>query len=373
MVEEVVCYSCGEAVKPFVEWRCIRCGSPAVLRYDREFAVSKIKRDVHSMWRYVEFLPPSMRKRIISLGEGDTPLIKASTPNILMKLEYVNPSGSFKDRGSAGMLTSLRNTVEDVKGVCEDSSGNAGASVAAYCASIGLPCVIFGGESMVYEKALQVRTYGAELEVVKGSREEVAATAVREAEKRGYIYVGHAWNPYFLEGMKTTAYEIAEQTGWNLPEEIYLPVSAGTLLIGLINGFAEMVEAGVVEKTPKIVAVQPQANPPLYTAYKKTSPPEADVGKSVADALSLRNPPRLRQMVDMLRAVKGDVEIVSEDEILKAHKQLGWLGVHAEPSSAVAYAAVRRKLDDIVASDIDVLVIVTGMGLKSTEILKLVQ
>lgn len=342
------------------------------MKYEREFMVSKIKKEVHSMWRYVEFLPPSMRKRVVSLGEGDTPLVKASTPNISLKLEYVNPSGSFKDRGSAALFTSLRNTVDRVAGVCEDSSGNAGASIAAYCASIGLPCVVFGGESMVYEKALQIRMYGAELNVVKGSREDVAKAAVKEAEKRGFVYVGHAWNPYFIEGMKTAAYEIAEQTGWNPPDEIYLPVSAGTLLIGIIEGFADMVEAGVIEKTPKIVAVQPRANPPLYLAYKKDAAVEATTDKSVADALSLRNPPRLRQMVEMLKAVKGDVEIVSEDEILKAHRQLGWLGIFAELSSAVSYAAVRRRLDDIVASERDVLVVVTGSGLKSVEMLKLV-
>lgn len=325
------------------------------------------------MWRYVDFLPPSMRRRVVTLDEGDTPLVKASTPNIFLKLEFINPSGSFKDRGSAALLTSLRNTVEDLRGVTEDSSGNAGASIAAYCASIGLPCVIFGGESMVSEKALQIRMYGAELNIVKGSREQVASEAVKEAERRGYVYVGHAWNPYFVEGMKTAAYEIAEQTSWNPPDEIYLPVSAGTLLIGLVNGFADMVEAGVVEKPPKIVAVQPEANHPLYTAYKKTAPTKKVVEKSVADALSLTNPPRLRQMVDLLRSVKGDVEVVSEEEILKAQRQLGWLGVFAEPSAAVSYAAVRRKLDDIITSDVSVLVIVTGWGLKSTEALKLVQ
>uniref|UniRef100_A0A7C5Y567 Pyridoxal-phosphate dependent enzyme n=1 Tax=Caldiarchaeum subterraneum TaxID=311458 RepID=A0A7C5Y567_CALS0 len=372
MDEEVICYFCGAAVKPFREHRCPSCGGPAVVKYSNEFTVSAIKRDVSTMWRYVDFLPPSMRRNIVSLGEGNTPLVKTSTPNIYVKLEYMNPSGSFKDRGSAGLLTSLRNIMPDAAGICEDSSGNAGASLAAYSAAVGLPCVVFGSENMVPEKALQITAYGAELKVVKGSREQVAAAAVEEAINRGYVYVGHAWNPYFVEGMKTAAYEIAEQTAWNPPEEIYLPVSAGTLLIGLIEGFIDMVEAGVVEKVPKIVAVQPEANPPLYVAYKKAMPPEDITSVSLADALTVKNPPRLWQMIDLLRDVKGDVEIVSEDEIVKAYRQLGWLGVFAEPSSAVAYAAVRRKLDEIVASGKSVLVIVTGHGHKSVELMKLV-
>ncbi|MEM4281276.1 MAG: pyridoxal-phosphate dependent enzyme [Candidatus Caldarchaeum sp.] len=370
--EEVVCYFCGNPMQPFIQWRCSSCGGPGVLTYPHEFNTSYIKKSVNSMWRYRLMLPPSMQTNPVTLGEGMTPVCPAVTPNITMKLEYVAPTGSFKDRGSVALFTSLRNIVKDVKGVCEDSSGNAGASIAAYAAALGLECRVFGGESMLAEKALQIRAYGADLRVVKGSRDDVAAEAQRQALEQGFVYVGHAWNPYFIEGLKTVAYEIAEQTSWNPPERIYTPVSAGTLLIGIIQGFKELLEAGYIEKIPKIIAVQTIHCPPLYEAFKNVKLAR-ETKPSIADALTLTNPPRLRQMVEALRLVGGDVEVVSDEEILRALKQMGLAGVYAEPSSAVAYAAVRRDLDKIVSMDEKVMVLVTGFGCKTTQHLQLVE
>jgi len=367
MYEEVVCYHCGGAMAPFTEWRCPSCGGAGEVVYQAEFETKNIEKNRVGLWRYVAMLPPSTRKGQLSLGEGGTPIIKGASANILMKLEYLAPTGSFKDRGSATSLTSMRNILGDVRGICEDSSGNAGASLAAYAAAAGLECVVFAGENIVAEKALQVKAYGAELRLVKGSRDEVSAAAQEEAVRRGFVYIGHAWNPYFIEGMKTVAYEIAEQTSWNPPDRIYLPVSAGTLLLGLIKGFGELVAAGVVEKIPKIVAVQPTANPPLYKAFKGVERVKDEGRGTVADALTLRNPPRLRQIVEALKTSGGDVEVVTDEEILVAQHQLGYAGVYAEPSSAVPYAAVRRRLDEFIAREEQVMVIVTGFGAKSSQ------
>ena len=352
---------------PFTEWRCPSCGGAGEVVYQAEFETKNIEKNRVGLWRYVAMLPPSTRKGQLSLGEGSTPIIRGASANILMKLEYLAPTGSFKDRGSATSLTSMRNILGDVRGICEDSSGNAGASLAAYAAAAGLECVVFAGENIVVEKALQVKAYGAELRLVKGSRDEVSAAAQEEAVRRGFVYIGHAWNPYFIEGMKTVAYEIAEQTSWNPPDRIYLPVSAGTLLLGLIKGFGELVAAGVVEKIPKIVAVQPTANPPLYKAFKGVERVKDEGRGTVADALTLRNPPRLRQIVEALKTSGGDVEVVTDEEILVAQHQLGYAGVYAEPSSAVPYAAVRRRLDEFIAREEQVMVIVTGFGAKSSQ------
>ncbi len=368
MKEEVVCYFCGNLLQPFVEWRCSSCGGPAVLRYWHEFTLSKIQKNINSMWRYRLMLPPSMRANIVTLGEGMTPICPTAIPNIAMKLEYVSPTGSFKDRGSAAAFTSLMNIVKNVKGVCEDSSGNAGASIAAYSATLGIECIIYSGEDILSEKALQIRAYGAQLRIVKGMRDEVAEHAQREAVGKGYIYVGHAWNPYFIEGMKTVSYEIAEQSSWNLPDRIYLPVSAGTLLLGIIQGFRDLLEAGLIEKIPKIIAVQTAHNPPLYESFKNVRL-GGSTRRSIADALTLTNPPRLRQMVEELKTVGGDVEVVSDEEILKALKQMGRSGIYAEPSSAVAYAAAMRSLDELISSGEKSLVIVTGFGCKSKQCL----
>lgn len=373
MREEVVCYFCGRLLQPFVEWRCPSCGGPGELVHETEFKPSKIKKNIHSMWRYREMLPPSMRSSILTLGEGLTPVCRAISPNIFMKLEYTAPTGSFKDRGSAALFTSLRNLVKDVKGVCEDSSGNAGASIAAYSAAAGLVCRVHCGENITVEKALQVRAYGAELVVVKGSREDVSEAAQRDAVERGLVYVGHAWSPYFIEGMKTVAYEIAEQSRWDLPDRVYLPVSAGTLLLGLVKGFRDLLEAGLIDRIPKLTAVQTTYRPPLYEAFKGVKLGKRGEKPSIADALTLENPPRLRQMVEELKAVGGDVDVVSDEDIRKALKQLGLSGVYAEPSAAVAYAAIRNRLDELLYSGEKVLVIVTGFGCKAMQHTQLVE
>ncbi|MCS6769978.1 MAG: pyridoxal-phosphate dependent enzyme [Candidatus Caldarchaeum sp.] len=373
MSEEVVCCFCGRVLQPFVEWRCPSCGGPGDLVHQTDFKPSKIKKNIHSMWRYREMLAPSMRRNIVSLGEGLTPIHRTLSTNIYMKLEYIAPTGSFKDRGSAALFTSLLNTVKDVKGVVEDSSGNAGASIAAYAAAAGLQSMIFCGENVVAEKAMQVRAYGSELVVVRGSREQVAETAQQEAVSRGFVYVGHAWSPHFIEGMKTVAYEIAEQSKWAVPDRIYLPVSAGTLLLGLVKGFRDLLKAGLIDKIPLITAVQTLQRPALYEAFKGVALGRGDDKPSIADALTLTTPPRLRQMVEELKSVGGDVEVVSDEAVVKAVKQLGLMGVYAEPSSAVAYAAVRSKLDDLVASGESVMVVLTGFGCKAGSSLQKVE
>jgi len=173
-------------------------------------------------------------------------------------------------------------------------------------------------------------------------------------------------------GMKTAAYEIAEQYSWIPPDRIYLPVSAGTLLLGLIEGFKDLQGTGIIEKIPKIIAVQPKSCPSLYEAYKKVKVDRSGESNFLADALTAENPPRLRQMVNELKSVDGDVEIVTDEELLKAHKQLGLAGIYTETSSATAYAAVRKHLDEIISRGEKVLVIVTGFGCKSTQHLQLV-
>jgi threonine synthase len=174
-------------------------------------------------------------------------------------------------------------------------------------------------------------------------------------------------HPVFRDGIRSLAYEIAEQLNWKAPESVYLPVSAGTLLLGVIGGFKHLAESGVIDKMPKIVACQTRQVSPLYHHYKGLSyrPPEKIV--SIADALVSTNPPLLELMVKGLRGVDGDAVMVEEEEILQSFKELAGMGFYAEPSSAVAYAAYQKQLlEDVAARNEKTVIILTGTGLKTT-------
>jgi len=313
----------------------------------------------------VNCFPYVKEKEIISLGEGWTPLIKF-LDDLYFKLEQLNPTGSFKDRGSTVLISALHELVKKAGGyVSEDSSGNAGASIAAYAARAGLNAKVYVPENVSGPKFNQIRFYGAEVVKVSGGRSKVAEEA--QKPERGKFYVGHILHPLFREGIRSLAYEIAEQLGWHVPEHIYLPVSAGTLLLGVINGFEHLVESNVIEAMPKIMACQTRQVSPLYHRFKNLSytPPERLT--SIADALVSVNPPLLNLMVKSLREANGDAVIVEEDEIFNAFIELARKGFFVEPSSAVAYAAYKKQLKNKEASKYDkTVIILTGMGLKTT-------
>jgi len=248
--------------------------------------------------------------------------------------------------------------------IAEDSSGNAGASIAAYAARAGIKAKIYVTENVSGPKFNQIRFYGSEVTKVSGTRSNVAKEA-RKAEI-GKCYVGHILHPLFRDGVRSLAYEIAEQLGWHVPERVYLPVSAGTLLLGVIEGFEHLVKSKVIDSMPKIVACQTRQVSPLYHTFKNLNytPPERIT--SIADALVSVNPPLLNLMLNRLRETKGDAVIVEEGEIFSAFIELARKGFFIEPSSAVAYAGYKKQLKNKETSKADkTVIILTGTGLKT--------
>ena len=334
------------------------------MSYQVSFSPSRIIHSRFDMWRYVDALPPSIKETPVTLGEGCTPLVTPITPNIHFKLEYVMPTFSFKDRGSSAAISYVRHLSKrrKIRGIVEDSSGNAGASIVAYASYIGLECRVFVPKQSSGRKVKQIEQLGGHVEKVEGDREEAARMA--QAVKEPYIYVGHAWNPYFIEGIKTLSYELTEQLKWNTPDIIYVPAASGTLLLGLIYGYKTLMESGVVEKIPKIVAVQQQEVQPIYEAFNYL-PRSRSLENGIADALNVRNPPRLSEIVTELRKVGGDVKTVRRTEITRAARELGLMGMHVEYSGAVAYAAFRKVMEEAIYEDRQVVVVLTGSGLKT--------
>lgn len=362
---KITCSVCGQSSPSLLDFRCPSCDEPLCVRLHFDFEASKIRKSDFTVWRYAEFFPYVEEMGIVTLGEGWTPLVKFSD-NTFFKLESLNPTGSFKDRGTTVLLSGLHELVKEAGGfISEDSSGNAGASVAAYAACAGLRARIYVPEDVSGPKFNQIQFYGAEVVKVSGGRSRVAEGA--QKGEKGKFYVGHILHPLFRDGLRSLAYEVVEQFGWHVPERVYLPVSAGTLILGVIKGFKHLVASNVIETMPKIVACQTRQVSPLYHRFKNLSytPPVKVV--SVADALVSVNPPLLDLMDKRLREVDGDAVVVEEDEIFNAFKELAGKGFLVEPSSAIAYAAYKKQLKNKETSkDEKTVIILTGTGLKTT-------
>lgn len=365
MKYEVRCSTCNQPSNSLLDFKCSACGQPLEMRLHFDFKPENTHQNRYDVWRYAKFFPYVKESDIISLGEGWTPLVKF-LDNVCFKLESSNPTGSFKDRGSTVLISALHRLIERTEGyVSEDSSGNAGASMAAYAARAGLKAKIYVPETVSGPKFNQIQFYGAQVVKVSGSRAQVA----QEAQKagKGKFYAGHILHPLFRDGIRSLAYEIAEQSATKAPKHVYLPVSAGTLLLGVISGFRHLVDSDIVETVPRIVACQTQQVSPLYHHFKnlRYNPPKKIT--SIADALVSVNPPLLELMVKGLREVNGDAVMVDEDEIMRAFTELGRKGFFVEPSSAVAYAAYKKQLArGEISRDDGTVIVLTGTGLKTT-------
>ncbi len=316
--------------------------------------------------------PLNHPRRGIIMGEGNTP--SASLPWIAnrlgidalyAKLEFMNPTGSFKDRGTAVMM--LMAAEMHAREVVADSSGNAGASVAAYAARAGIKAHIFVPASAPAAKLGQIAVYGATTHPIEGSRQDVTDAAVDFAHQNELVYVSHNLSPYFLEGTKTFAYEIVREFDGALPDHIIIPVGNGSLLIGAYKGFAELQRAGVIDKSPRLHAVQARAVMPLVAAFAGDAPaPDNNSGTTIAGGIAVANPPRLKQSLRALRDTGGSAIAVSDENIRQWHALLASEGgIFAEPTSAAAFAGLEALIEQGMISQCDfALVPVTGFGLK---------
>jgi threonine synthase len=300
------------------------------------------------------------------MGEGFTPLeaMEFDGHRVFVKVDYLFPTGSYKDRGAAVLINKLKQW--GIQRVVEDSSGNAGSAIAAYCAKAGIKCEIYVPRSTTPEKLVQIRTYGARLRKMEGSREETAEAVMKVASR--IFYASHCWNPYFLHGTKTFAFEIWEQLGWRVPDAVVLPVGHGTLLLGAYIGFRELREAGKVEKIPRLVGVQSAACAPLAQAFRKGWRDPAAITKkeTLAEGIAIAQPARGRQILAAIRESGGEMLTVTEREIGVSLKEMGRRGHFIEPTSAAALAGLRNYLKKKSKQGI-VISTLTGIGLKATE------
>jgi threonine synthase len=353
------CVACG---KPYPgdghPFRCPECGG--VYDFSGEFSyVQPQGAFARGLSRYRQTFPWLGKAPFISLGEGGTPLVGISRGDCekLLKCEQLNPTGSFKDRGTAVLITSL--AAEGVRRAIEDSSGNAGASFAAYAARAGIAARVFAPAYASGPKRAQIEAYGADLVAVHGARARATEAALREAEA-GAVYASHAFLPHGLAGMATLAYELVEQLG-QAPGTVIMPVGQGTLFLGVFRGFKALRRAGVIERLPRMVGVQSHACAPLWSAWSGTSAP-SDEADTLAEGIRIAEPLRLANLLEAARESVGAFEVVGEDSIRGGLAALAGRGFFVEPTSAVVWPVLESADDRWPGPWVAVL---TGSGMKS--------
>ena len=340
-------------------WRC-PCGGAFDLAGAPSFASFEgVDSSQWSLWRYRHALPSvgeGDHGSQVTLGEGCTPVVRTGE-GVLVKLDFAMPTLSFKDRGSALLVSAAKGL--GVKHLVADSSGNAGTSIAAYAASAGIHAEVFVPSSTSPGKVAQLDAYGAHVCVVEGTRAETAQAAIARVTQSGAFYASHVYSPFFHHGVKTFAFECFEQLDGTLPDAVLVPAGNGTLLIGASIGFNELAAAGLVRQVPRLYAIQADRCAPLASARGVAV---GESAKTEAEGIAIAEPPRLAQMLEVVDASGGDVLTVSEGEIQRARSDLLRLGLYVEPTAAVAYAAIERLGKDRPES---ILVPLTGAGLKS--------
>ena len=348
--------------------RCPVTAQPLEYKDIPRFEPSAIDSGRTGLWRYAAMLPILDGNQPVTLGEGWTPLIvdQWAGRNVHWKMDALMPTGSYKDRGVSVMVNWLSRLGAET--MIDDSSGNAGASLACYAARAGARAVIYVPERAPEPKKAQIAIYGAELVEVPGPRD--MATRAAEAatqHSRDTAYASHAWHPAFLLGQMTCAWEIWEQLGGEAPDWLVAPAGHGGLLLGIWRGFQHLFASGVIDRLPRLVAVQARPYTPLYDAFHSgTDRIESSprIERISADGIAISYPVRAGALLAAVRQSNGTVFAVEDEEVLATHRQLAERGIFVEPTSATVAVAI-QQLGDLFGADERVVAVLTGHGLKN--------
>lgn len=345
MINRYVCSLCGKKYDPAaLVYRC-ECGGLLDLeKWDLEFRWEDILSGEWSLFRYQKVLPfreGSTSWRDISMGEGFTPLVSLGReyPDVMLKMDYLMPTLSFKDRGAVVLIAKAKEL--GISKVIQDSSGNGGTSIAAYAARAGMTCHIYAPESTSPRKIHQIASYGAHLHLIPGTREDTARAALEAVEAGEGFYASHVYNPFFYQGTKTYAYELFEQLRGEAPDTLVIPVGNGTLLLGAYYGFRELYDLGLVAKIPRIIAVQAQGCAPIHKAHRQNRAaliPVSNTG-TLAEGIAIADPKRGGQILEAITSTEGEVILAPEEKISPYRSWLAQRGFHVEPTTAATLAA----------------------------------
>ncbi len=375
------CSGCGATYSLHkIQTYCPKCQSPLLTRYDLEAVRAHVDREEirarpAGMWRWHELLPVRDEKHVVTLGEGDTPLLdlprlgaETGLAHLYVKDESMNPTGSFKARGLAAAISCAKEL--GIKKVIIPTAGNAGGAMAAYAARADMRALIYMPNDTPRANIVESRMAGAEVVLIEGLISDAAGMAGEKARSEGWFDVSTFKEPYRVEGKKIMGYELAEAFDWTLPDVIVYPTGGGTGLVGMWKAFQELDALGWLKDTkkPRMVSVQAEGCAPVIKAFEAgasfcdfwtdahTLASGLRVPKSFADAMILRD----------LRASQGTAVAVSDEAILNAQRKLGRLeGIFAAPEGAATLAALEKLVETRWIDPQERIVLFnTGSGLK---------
>ncbi|MGZ5470283.1 MAG: threonine synthase [Nitrososphaeraceae archaeon] len=381
IIQSLICRECKKEYKPQFRYICEDCFGPLDVKY---IYPNNIKRELFesrkekTYWRYFELLPIRDKNNIVSINSGFTPLQKSTNlstdlrlKSLYIKNDSVNPTFSFKDR-PAGVAVSRAKEI-NLKAVGCASTGNLASATAAHAAVARLPCYIFAPADLEPVKISQALSYGAEFVAVDGTYDDANRVASVIGDSKGIGIVNINMRPYYVEGSKTLAYEVAEQLNWQVPDYLVIPVGSGAMLNAICKGFEELSEIGLVNDVSnlKIIAAQPHGCSPIVDAFKSNSNEIFPVEKpnTIAKSLAIGDPGDGIYVLKRLKQYHGIAETATNQEIIEGILKLSKTeGIFTEPAGGVSVAVLQKLVESgKIDRDANIVCYVTGNGLKSTE------
>ncbi len=381
IIKSLQCRECKKEYAPTFKYICDECFGPLDVCYDFP-SVNKntFANREHTYWRYFELLPIAEKSNIVSIGAGMTPLIKAEKlgealglNNLYIKNDSVNPTFSFKDRPAGIAVSKAKEFGLSAVGCA--STGNLASATAAHAAKGGFPCYVFAPSDIEHAKITQALAYGANFIAVDGTYDDANRIAAQIGDSKGIGIVNINMRSYYVEGSKTLAFEVAEQLGWQVPDNLVVPVGSGAMLNAICKGFEELESLSLLDTVSNMhmIAAQPRGCAPIVDAFKKNNSDVIPVENpdTIAKSLAIGDPGDGRYVLKRLKQYNGYAEESSNREILDAILLLARTeGIFTEPAGGVAVAVLKKMVEERKIDKNDsTICYVTGNGLKATEVL----
>ncbi len=379
-LEALKCKECGTNYPLEARYVCDECFGPLEVAYDfsgldAASTRRKIQAGPASIWRYADFLPFEAPPRT-ALAAGVTPLVRADRlaerlglGEVWVKNDAANPTHSFKDRVVTVALAKAQEL--GYKVVACASTGNLANAVAAHAAAAGLESYVFVPADLEEQKILATGVYGTNLVAVKGNYDDVNRLCTELSGERDWAFVNVNMRPYYSEGSKTVAFEIAEQLGWELPDRVVVPIASGSLITKIARGFEEWLEVGLVEgELPKFNGAQAEGCSPVAQAYEAGRDFCAPVKpETIAKSLAIGNPADGPYALDLARRTDGGIDAVSDAEIRDGIRLLAeTTGIFTETAGGVTTATLAKlAARGEIGRDERVVLVITGEGLKTLD------
>ena len=381
---DLVCTKTGKAYSKDQLWNLSpETDAPLFARYDLDAVAKALRREklaerIPTMWRYAEVLPVENEQFQVSLGEGFTPLLQATSlgkkigvPKLYIKDEGLNPTGSFKARGMSAAISKAAEL--GAQAIAIPSAGNAGGATAAYAARAGLPAHIFMPKDVPQANYIECKVLGAHVELIDGLISDCGKIVASRKEVEGWFDISTLKEPYRVEGKKTMGYELAEQFDWELPEVVIYPTGGGTGLIGMWKAFDEMEQMGWIgPERPRMISVQAEGCAPIVRAYNAGDEHAEPWINAETIAAGLRVPAAVGDFL-MLKAIRDSggcaLSVTDEELMASASKMAAAVGSFPAPEGAATLSALEKLIAQNLVSERERVVLFnTGTGLKYIEL-----